>query len=287
VPVELSVVIPVHNAAGELPELLDSLVLQDYSGDWEVVVADNGSTDGSRDVVGERRDRLERLSLVDASSIPGGAHARNVGARASVGRRLLFVDADDVLDRSYVASMASALAHHHFVCGRHEVKTVNPPWTWVLRPAAQQDGPMMWTYDFLPYAGATSIGIHRDVFEAVGGFDESLLYTEDIDFCWRVQLQQGTRLAFAPDAVVHVRYQTSLRAMFSQARRWGRAEAGLYKRYQAVGAPRIPLLRSLQRWKVLPGRSLRHSAGRAYWATELGNRIGRIEGSVAHRTFML
>ena len=67
--VELSVVIPVHNAAAELSHLLDSLVAQDYPGDWEVVIADNGSTDGSRDVVGEYRDRFERLSLVDSLSV--------------------------------------------------------------------------------------------------------------------------------------------------------------------------------------------------------------------------
>jgi GT2 family glycosyltransferase len=204
-----------------------------------------------------------------------------------VGRGLLFVDADDVLDRSYVASMATALSRHSFVCSRWEVQAVNPPWTWLLRPSSQQEGPMMWNYSFLPYAGAGSIGIRKDVFETVGGFDESLLSGEDIDLSWRVQLRQGVALAFVPEAVVHVRYKSSLRAMFSQARRWGRAEAGIYKRYRPLGVPRIPLSKSLRRWKVLPGRSLRHSAGRAYWATELGNRIGRIEGSVACRTFML
>ena len=182
----------------------------------------------------------------------------------------MFVDADDVLDRSYVGAMARGLSRHSFVCGRWDVQTVNPPWTWLLRPSSQHDGPMTWNYSFLPYAGGGSIGIRKDVFETVGGFDESLPCGEDIDLCWRVQLQERVGLAFVAEAVVHVRYKRSLRAMFSQARRWGRAEAAIYKRYRPLGVPRIPLSKSLRRWKVLPGRSLRHSAGRAYWATELG-----------------
>jgi glycosyltransferase involved in cell wall biosynthesis len=77
-----------YNAAGTLPELLESRAAQDYRGD-EVIMADNGSTDGSVAVSEGYRSRLPRLTVVDAFGSSrrrrGGAHARNVRARASAG----------------------------------------------------------------------------------------------------------------------------------------------------------------------------------------------------------
>jgi GT2 family glycosyltransferase len=286
---ELSVVIPLYNAERYIGELLDALAAQEWDSDWEVVIADNGSTDRGVAIAESFADRLPRLRIVDASSRSGSGHARNVGARVADGSSLMFLDDDDVPCDGYVAIMGEALRSHEFVCGRQEVERLNPEWTRKQRPSGQYEGPMMWNYDFLPYAAGGTLGIRRNVFESVGGFDEAVMYADCADLCWRVQLDLGVELKFVPEAVLHYRYRRSLREMFAQQRRYGLAEVGMYSRYRNRGVERIPIRRSLERWKRILRRlpSLRHRAGRAWWVTEFGNRIGRIQGSVSNRTIML
>lgn len=286
---ELSVVIPVHDAEPYLPALLDALASQEWEGSWEVVVVDNGSRDRSLELIEGYRPILPNLTVVRATSGAGSAYARNVGTREAKGSSLVFIDHDDVPGEGYVAAMGEALRRHEFVCARWEVERLNPEWTRALRPSAQEEGPMMWNYDFLPYAAGGTLGVRRTVLEAVGGFDESVVAADCTDFCWRAQLGAGAELVFVPDALMHYRYRQSLRQMFTQARLYGRAEVDMYARYRSRGIAKIPLRRSAERWRSfvrhLP--RLRYRAGRAWLFTELGNRIGRIEGSLAKRTIML
>src|SRR5688500_9296124 len=97
-----SVVVPVRDGAATIGEQLAALAQQDFPGSWEVVVADNGSRDGTADVVRSFRDRLPGLRLVDASARPGASHARNAGAAAATGEVLAFCDADDVVDPGWL-----------------------------------------------------------------------------------------------------------------------------------------------------------------------------------------
>src|SRR3954466_4740554 len=94
-PRKLSVVIPCLNAASTLGVQLAALTHQSWPGGWEVIVADNGSTDGSREIVEGYRDPLPGLGVGDAGGRRGQAHARNLGATAATGDALLFCDADD------------------------------------------------------------------------------------------------------------------------------------------------------------------------------------------------
>lgn len=70
----------------------------------------------------------------------------------------------------------------------------------------------------------------RVLHEAVGGFDESLPYLHDTDYCWRIQLA-GTELHFVPEAVVHIRTRHTLPGIFRQARNWAEYNVLMYKRY--------------------------------------------------------
>jgi len=283
------VIIPVFNAVAYIPDLFASLAMQEWTGSWEVIVADNGSTDGSIRLIESYRDRLPALAILPAYEARGSAYARNVGARHSRGTSLLFVDHDDVPGEDYIARMGDALRRYEFVCGRQEAERLNPEWTTRLRPSGQIDGPMMWNYDFLPYAAGGTIGIRRSLFESLVGFDESVALADCTDLCWRAQLDAGARLHFVPDAVLHYRYRQSLRGMFTQQMGYGRAEVRMYARYRSRGVQKIPLRRSLENWRRLIRHlpRLRYRAGRAWLATELGNRLGRIGGSLASRTLML
>lgn len=86
---ELSVIIAARNEAGTLPAQLEAVLAQECGEPWEVIVADNGSTDGTQDVVRALAARDSRLRLVDASARPGSSYARNhavlAAASSSIG----------------------------------------------------------------------------------------------------------------------------------------------------------------------------------------------------------
>ncbi|XP_064815323.1 uncharacterized glycosyltransferase RBE_0706-like isoform X1 [Oncorhynchus masou masou] len=101
--VEVSIVIPVHNASCWLDECLQGIVDQDYTGSMELSVYDDASMDGSRAIVEGWRERLERrgVSMVisghDSAQPRGVGHAKNQAVSQSSGKYLCFQDADDVM----------------------------------------------------------------------------------------------------------------------------------------------------------------------------------------------
>jgi glycosyltransferase involved in cell wall biosynthesis len=106
--VEISVIIPAFNAEETIGDQLRSLSAQTWAGEWEVVVADNGSTDDTIARALEFAELLPDLRVVDASQRKGPSHARNVGAEAARGPFLIFLDADDVAQPGWLETMADA-----------------------------------------------------------------------------------------------------------------------------------------------------------------------------------
>jgi len=282
----LSVVVPCLDAVATLPAQLAALAAQRYDGDWEVIVADNGSSDGSRAVVESFAARFRRLRLVDASDRRGRAHARNAGAAAACGDALLFVDADDEVAPGYLAAMAAALVAHDFVACRYDSDTLNPTWARGTHGNPQRDGIARYDYpDYLPHAGGGGLGVRRAVHVEVGGFDETMPALEDTDYCWRVQ-RAGHPLTFVPDAVVRIRHRHDLGGMFRQGWRTGRYNVLIYSRYRPLGMPRLGVLPGLLRWGKLLLRTplmMATRAGRSRWAWQMGWRLGRLHGCALYR----
>ena len=80
-PRSISVVIPAYNAAATLAEQLEALAGQEYEGDWELVIVDNGSTDGTADLARRYRPRFKALTLVDGGPQRGHSAPRNAGRK--------------------------------------------------------------------------------------------------------------------------------------------------------------------------------------------------------------
>ena len=123
----LSVIIPCLDAEETLGEQLEALSGQSWDGPWEVIVADNGSTDASREVAERFRDRLPSLHVLDASERPGPGHAKNRAAEVATGEALLFTDADDRVGEGWLRAMGEALERLEFVAARYDAERLNPP----------------------------------------------------------------------------------------------------------------------------------------------------------------
>lgn len=286
---KLSVIIPCYNAANTIADQLEALAGQHWSEPWEVIVADNGSTDESMVIVKQYRERLPNLRIVDASARQGQPYALNVGARAAVGDALAFCDADDVVGSGWVAAMGKALSKYDFVACRFDIERLNVPWVQKSRGNPQPDGIQKYDYPpYLPHAGGGSLGVKRSLHETIGGFDETLPILHDTDYCWRLQLA-GTELHFVPDAVIHVRYRDTLGGIYRQARGYAEYNVLLYKRYRPLGMPELSWKTGVKAWVRLLRRlsRIRSKESLARWVWQSGWSMGRLQGSIKHRVFAL
>ncbi len=187
----VSVIIPVFNAAPYLRESLDSVLSQDYP-DIEVVVVDDGSSDDSLAIL---RSYGARIRLLQQQRRGPGA-ARNRAVQEARGEYLAFHDADDVwLPGKLPTQMRFMLDHpeHRIVFGQFafwEADADNrfpDPARFVAQPDSWQVKQNLSGTIYVDELAESCIAmitpiIHREVFTAVGGFDESLLAGSDYDF---------------------------------------------------------------------------------------------------------
>lgn len=102
----ITIVIPVYNTGEYLRPCLDSILAQDYA-DWQLVLVDDGSTDGS----GETCDEYASDPRIEVLHVPNGgaARARNIGMEAARGEWLTFIDSDDIVSPGYLTDMIEAV----------------------------------------------------------------------------------------------------------------------------------------------------------------------------------
>ncbi|MGQ0556504.1 MAG: glycosyltransferase [Nitrospiraceae bacterium] len=286
---KLSVIIPCLNAAGTIARQLDALASQQWSEPWEVIVSDNGSTDGSMDVVKTYKSRLPNLRIVHASDKRGQAHARNMGATVASGESLVFCDADDEVAPGWISAMGEALSRWDFVACCVDFKKLGP--AWMTKPVAhsQTSGLQpIGELSYLPHAGGGTLGVKRIIHETIGGFDESFALCEDTDYCWRIQLK-GFALHFVPDAVVHVSVRDSIIGHYRQAVGWGEYRALLYKKHLPFGMPKRTWKEGIASWKVFivwfmkSVPYIHDKNDLIQWARRCGMKIGRLKGSIKYR----
>lgn len=101
---KVSVIVPVYNASQYIGRTLDSIIAQDFDG-FEIIVIDDGSTDGSLEIINQRLGGCEIPHKVIHQENAGVSVARNVGIDESKGDYLAFVDADDYVSENHISSL--------------------------------------------------------------------------------------------------------------------------------------------------------------------------------------
>jgi glycosyltransferase involved in cell wall biosynthesis len=278
----------VRDEVGSLAGQLAALEAQTYQGAWEVVVADNGSTDGTPRLAASWSDRLA-LRVVYAGRRPGINAARNDGCACARGDFLAFCDADDRVEPGWLDGLVAAAARYDLVGGRMDEEALNGAEERVHRPRVPVDR-LPTGLGFLPFAMGANLGIWADVLSDLGGFDERFVIGNDeVELAFRAQLN-GRRLGYAPDAVVAYRHRRDPAALFHQFRSYGRSEPMLYRRYARHGLARPGLPGVLRRWTWLVASAPfanRSAERRGRWLVTAGFSVGRLQGSLRHRTLFL
>jgi glycosyltransferase involved in cell wall biosynthesis len=180
----VSVVIPVFNGARFLAAALQSVADQSYR-PLEIIVVDDGSTDGSGDVAA----RVAGVRCLRQDNA-GPAAARNAGMAAASGEFFAFLDADDLMAPGRLELQVGYLQDHPevgCVLGRQELLLepgAEPP-DWALTGAGSTDGraELFGSGEVL----AISTVARRTVFDRVGGFDPAFRWGEDVDWLFRLR----------------------------------------------------------------------------------------------------
>lgn len=287
----VSVVIPAFNAARTLPRQLAALAGQRDAPRFEVVLADNGSSDGTQSLVPDWVDELD-IRLVDASSRRGASYARNVGGRAAFGEKILFCDADDVVSPLWVQLMSTALDRGRVLVSGPIVRvTKAQPVGWT--PTDPTFGANLSSYmGLMPCVLAGSMGIWKQDYISVGGYDNSYRGgCEDVDFSWRAQFD-GMEAVVATGCYLYYRPRVSAWAVFKQERRYTSQGILLWVRFKDQPGISGPSLR----WTiqavirgVFAARpvTLRHHDKRYAWAQRLGSDLGSLEGHIRYRVLRM
>ena len=200
----VSVVVPVRNRERLLPATLESVLAQTLS-DWECIVVDDGSTDGTPDVI-ERYRACDRRIRGVRSRAGSAAGARNHGLRASRGRHVAFLDSDDLFPPDRLEWQVSALERD-----RDLVLVYGDTLQFDPRTGAEaiylQDGPRpQGPYAFEALLATSAIyapTVRRRAMCDVGGFDESLPSAEDWD-AWLALSKRGG-VSFEPRVALRYR----------------------------------------------------------------------------------
>ena len=237
----VSVIVPSYNSGFLLQAQLAAIAEQDYPGDVEVIVADNGSRDASasaaRAWAGEARAR--RLVNASTTRAGGGAERR---CRAARGDFLAFCDADDVVSASWLRELVESAGDADLVGGCFESRRLNSPSVSRCFMLTDPEAPHL---SFLPAAAGGNLGVWADVFAALGGFDERSRAGEDVAFVWNAQLAGYT---YAPStAVVHKRFPADLRDAARRFFGYGLGDAWLYSQFGGAGMRVATAARRLRR----------------------------------------
>lgn len=236
-----SLIIATYNRLPELKELLASVRAFDFPKDrFELVISDDGSTDGTREYLAGQAFDFPFQYLHQENKGPG--EARNHGMREARGEYFIFIDSDCIIPPDYLQKIEAHLqaepldafggpddCHPDFP---PMLKAINYSMTSFIGTGGTRGSKKAVTKF---YPRSFNMGIHRRIFEDIGGMNQ-LRHGQDMDLSARIY-EAGYRVGLIPDALVYHKRRTNLRRFFKQIFNWGVARINLGRMYPGMLKP--------------------------------------------------
>ena len=250
---DLSIIIASFNARTDLERCLESLHAAPVAARHEILVVDNGSTDGS---AGAAR-RWPGVTVIENGANLGFARANNAGIRASRGANILLLNSDTVVPPGAIDRLLAELDREADVAvvgprlvdaaGRAELSfgRMIGPLNELRQKRLQRSGKieeMTSQRQYPDWVSGACLLVRRADADAVGGLDERyFMYTEDVDFCAAVRAR-GRRILFVPGVeVVHLRGRSAASAPAATRDHYRRSQLAFYKKHHPGWAPLLEL----------------------------------------------
>jgi GT2 family glycosyltransferase len=255
----ISVIVCTYNGAQTLAECLAGLERVEYP-DYEVIVVDDGSRDGSAAIADRFDCRVIRTPNHGLSS------ARNTGLAAATGDIVAYIDDDAYPDPHWLAYLAAAFrrADHAGIGGPN----IAPPGDGFLAEcvtnAPGNPVHVLLTDQVAEHIPGCNMAFRKSALEAVGGFDTQFRVAgDDIDVCWKIQEAGGT-LGFSAAAMVWHHRRGELKTYWRQQLGYGRAEAAVERKWPAKFGPACQVAWGGRLYGRGLSRTLGWSRGRIY-----------------------
>lgn len=178
----VSVIMPVYNRVGIVERAIDSVLNQTYT-NFELLIIDDGSTDGTRELLQNIHDN--RIKLIFSKTNKGASAARNIGLNKCSGEYIFYLDSDNEWDSRYLKSMVGAFMElpdaDALYSGQFLYDNIGQP------PFAMRFGSL--NKSLLKngnYIDLNCFAHTRKVYQDIGGFDESLYRLVDWDLILRI-----------------------------------------------------------------------------------------------------
>jgi N-acetylglucosaminyl-diphospho-decaprenol L-rhamnosyltransferase len=249
---QVAIVIVSYNTREDLARCLDALHASPPAATHEIVVVDNGSTDGSADVV----RRFPNVRLMESGGNVGFARANNIGMRATSSVNLLVLNSDTIVPAGAVDRLLAELD------ANPDVAVVGPRIVDGQGRAELSFGRMMGPLNefrqkrlgrgrvdeltsrrgYPDWVSAACLLVRRTDAEAVGLFDERyFMYTEDVDFCAAIRAR-GRKVLFSPDIeIVHLRGRSAATVPDQTHAAYRRSQIAFYEKHHPAWAPLLRL----------------------------------------------
>jgi mycofactocin system glycosyltransferase len=225
----VTVIIPTKDRRNELAECLESVFSQEYPGDLvEVVVVDDGSTDGTDKLLNDLP-----CKVLSNSRTRGQSHCRNKGAEVAQGEILAFLDSDCVASPTWLKELVPSFQWNEvgavggYVDGYFEESSLDryekasSPLNMGARIlSAANDASTL-------YTPTCNLLVRKEVYKEVSGSREEMSVGEDVDLCWRIRAG-GHRLLYVPYGAVKHKHRSMLQNMLRRRAQYGTSEALLY-----------------------------------------------------------
>ena len=231
-----SIIVPAYNRKDEIEELLHSFLKLNFPRErFELIIADDGSTDGTMELVRDfsRKHHFEVKFYFQENKGPGAA--RNMAMEKAKGDFFIFVDSDCTVHPDWLQRIDDALHEQDAdAFGGPDsyredfpalLKAINYSMTSFITTGGIRGHKRKRLGKFYPRS--FNMGLSRQVYQQVGGFG-SLRHGQDIEFSHRI-IRSGAKVILVPDAIVYHKRRTSLRKFFRQVFNWGVARINLYK----------------------------------------------------------
>lgn len=212
----ISIIIANYNGEKYLPTLLNS-ISKNTLNDYETVICDDGSKDKSELIIRKYMKKDSRIRFCKNRKNMGAAASRNIARMYARGKYLVFLDNDTEIDKNFLKEMLATMQKNPTIGGcqakvldfkdRNKIQTAGCLlWAgtgWGLPRGQWQIDSGQFNEEVPIIASSVALMIKTKVFDEVGGFDiEEAIFTEDIDFSWRVWIN-GHKIIFSPKSIVY------------------------------------------------------------------------------------
>ncbi|MCS3924889.1 glycosyltransferase [Methanosalsum natronophilum] len=222
----ISVIVPVYNDPKGITDTLDSLVAQDYPGDFEIIVADNGSNDDTISIVMNYQVKYPRLiKLVVEEEIQSSYAARNKGIGIANGSLIAFIDADMWVGPSWLTEIHDSIKNNNTDYLACNVELVSESDCIFASYDIISGFPIKEYLEKRHFAPTCCLVVKSSLFSIVGRFDQKLISSGDYEFGNRVY-NAGYMMRFDPNIIMKHPARNSFQQIIKKSFRIGR---GLYQ----------------------------------------------------------